>query len=150
MIPALLKRQTLGTYSLRNAAADCGLEALRLKLLNAPLDLPPEIVDAMSDNVLTDLAEALTGLGYEVIEDIRYQGEDKTHAKAQDAYPQTLFWHPGGTLDTEAQGINYAVFEAEGSDGIYVCTGVLKNAKPVDFEAQRVRLTADGFEELED
>ncbi|MEL6384023.1 MAG: hypothetical protein AAFQ89_16535 [Cyanobacteria bacterium J06626_18] len=149
MKTAFPKRQTLGAYSLRNAAADCGLEALRLKLLNAPLDLPQTIVDAMSDNVLTDLAEALEGLGYEVVEDIRYQGEEKTHAKAQGAYPQTLFWHPGGTIDTEAQGISYAIFEAEG-EGIYVCTGVLKNAKPIDFEAQRVRLTEDGFEAIED
>ena len=147
MKTALPKNQTLGAYSLRDAAADCGLEALRLKLLNAPLDLPHAIVDAMSDNVLTDLAEALEGLGYEVVEDIRYQGEDK------EEYPQTLFWHPDGTIDTEAQGINYAIFEAEGSAGIYVCTGVLKNAKPSDFEAQRVGLTEDEagnpvFEEL--
>ena len=148
MKTALPKSQALGAYSLSDAAADCGLEALRLKLLNAPLDLPHAIVDAMSDNVLTDLAEALEGLGYEVVEDIRYQGEDKEPDEYVGDYPPTLFWHPDGTLDTEAQGSTYAIFEAEGSEGIYVCTGALENAKPIDFDAQRVRLTEDGFEAI--
>ena len=87
----ITEKSSARKYSLSDAAADCGLEALRLKLFNAPLDLPHAIVDAMSDNVLTDLAEALEGLGYEVVEDIRYQGEDKEHDEYVGDYPLRCF-----------------------------------------------------------